>query len=265
MGAIGASIAGRLVTEGWTVTGIDLDSDGSEPEVGPGSEAGEEIATADLIVLATPYDAIMSWLDRVVTVANPGALVLDVGGAKRAIVDAMRLAAEDSAAPLLVGGHPMAGTHVAGMKGARSDLLDDAIWALTPVGTQRDDQAIERAAAIVRSLGGKPAMVSAGTHDAWAARVSHLPFMNGLALLAIGSSGSSTIAGPGFRGATRVAANGSVEMWTQVLGANADEVARAVDEMMVGLQQLRDIVHDPEQMTRVIRAIRVAALRHGDR
>jgi hypothetical protein len=38
-----------------------------------------------------------------------------------------------------------------------------------------------------------------------------------------------------------------------------------VDEMMVGLQQLRDIVHDPEQMTRVIRAIRVAALRHGDR
>lgn len=265
MGAIGASIAGRLVTEGWSVTGIDLDTDGSEPDIKPGSEAGEEIATADLVVLAAPYEAILRWISRVLDVANPGALVLDVGGAKRAIVEAMAVANLDSASPLVLGGHPMAGTHVSGMSGARSDLLDDAIWALTPVSTPRDDEAVSRGAAVVRSLGGKPVLISAELHDAWAARVSHLPFINGLALLAIGSTGPSTIAGPGFNGATRVAARGSVDMWTQVLAANADEVARAVDEMMVGLQQLRDVVHDPVQMARVIRAIRVASLRHSDR
>ena len=95
------------------------------------TDIAEGVAGADLVVLATPVATLEAQLPAVWRAAAEGALVTDVGSAKARIVRAAEaLAAKRPLA--FVGGHPMAGSNLAGYGVSRADLFRGALVILTP-------------------------------------------------------------------------------------------------------------------------------------
>ncbi|MHB1810708.1 MAG: prephenate dehydrogenase, partial [Solirubrobacteraceae bacterium] len=161
------------------------------------------------------------------------------------------LIAELSGAPdveRFVGGHPLAGAEHAGVRHARAELFDGAIWFLTPGASAARGAAIE---ALVRRLGARPVPLDALAHDSLLARMSHLPHVLANVLIsAAARAGERELqlagAGPSFRDATRVA-GASTAIWADIYMANADLLADAVDEAIEELEQVRSLLREGDR------------------
>ena len=179
----------------------------------------EAFAVSDLVFLATPVSGIRRWLG----VALPhGALVTDCGSTKRDIVLEARASAS---AGRFVPGHPMAGAGAA-RAAPTAELFKGRPWVLCPEGVE--PEALASVEQLIRQIGAEPVRMSAGEHDRAVALTSHAPRVIASALTAlVDREGAYEAAGPAFERLTH-GAGGSAEMWRDVLGSNADEVARAL-------------------------------------
>ncbi len=117
------------------------------------TDIAEGVAGADLVVLATPVATLEAQLPAVWRAAAEGALVTDVGSAKARIVRAAEaLAAKRPLA--FVGGHPMAGSNLAGYGVSRADLFRGALVILTPTERTSVD-ALKRASELWEAVGSR--------------------------------------------------------------------------------------------------------------
>ena len=105
LGLIGGSCAAALGASRpkWTIVGYDADTDAATRARDRGlvheiaGAAGEALAAADVIVLATPVGAILETIAGVAAIVPGEALLIDVGSTKGLIVQAMSsLPARDS-------------------------------------------------------------------------------------------------------------------------------------------------------------------------
>jgi prephenate dehydrogenase len=158
---------------------------------------GIEQRPADLIILAAPVGGILKLLDQFATETT---LVTDVGSTKVSICNkAERLGIR------FVGGHPMAGVEHSGPDAANADLFHNAPYFLcrTP---STPDGAVERMSEIAEAIGAIPQVISPENHDRLVAQISHLPQIISTAL-ADQTAAHATVAGPGLRSMTRLAAS----------------------------------------------------------
>ncbi|MTA78723.1 MAG: prephenate dehydrogenase/arogenate dehydrogenase family protein, partial [Actinobacteria bacterium] len=147
IGLIGGSIALALRRAGWTVLGRDL----SESNLRAALDLGVidavapdgPIADVSVTFVATPVGAIADEVAR--SLVDTTGLVTDAGSVKSSMVDLMSDAR-------FIGGHPMAGSELEGVAGARADLFEGRTWVLTPVATT-DNDALARIRAVVSSFG----------------------------------------------------------------------------------------------------------------
>jgi prephenate dehydrogenase len=186
----------------------------------------EALAGSDLIVLATPVNAIRRWLPA--ALAHP-TLVTDCGSTKRDIVST----ANSSGGPgRFVPGHPMAGA--GGRSGASADLFEGRPWMLCSEGV--DPTALAALEALVSSFGAQPVRLSAAAHDRAVAWTSHAPRVVASALAVLAERERAILAaGPAFE-RLLLGAGGSPNVWADVLGSNADEVARALRLLIAELE-----------------------------
>jgi prephenate dehydrogenase len=147
-------------------------------------------------------DALPAVIARAAAALPRGAALLDTGSARGPLTAALARAAARGVRA--VGGHPIAGSEGRGFAAARTDLFEDATFALFPArgGTPpvvRD---------LVRDLGARPRVVAPVDHDRALARTSHLPYLVARALAGVGRAAERRgLSGPGFRGMTRLAAS----------------------------------------------------------
>lgn len=169
----------------------------------------------------------------------PQATITDVTSVKESV---LRDAVAEGADPRrLVGGHPMAGRERSGASAALANLLDDRLWVVTPL-PESDVEHVRRVHRLITITGAMPIEMSMHEHDAAVALVSHTPQVVSSALAAqlIESDDEAVrIAGQGLRDMTRIAAS-NVDMWTDILTANAGPVAQVLDEVAVRLQRTAD-------------------------
>ncbi len=234
VGLIGGSV-GLAAREraGAHVTGFDpVPAPGVVDVVADSVEAA--VAGADLVVVATPVHALPDAVRA--ALAQPGAVVTDVGSTKRALVEAVDH-------PRFVGGHPLAGAETAGAEHARADLFDGATWYLTP--TARTEGVLyERLHRFITDLGARPQAVDPDTHDTVMAAVSHLPHVVANVLVAqaaraLDAEGERLPAtGPSFRDATRVA-GAPTAIWRDIYLANADALGTLLDDTIDRLGRVR--------------------------
>ncbi len=196
----------------------------------------EEALRSDTVILAVPVSAIVTLVDAHAGALRPGALLLDTGSTKGVVVEAMRR----SVAPSVhaIGGHPIAGTERSGPEGADAATLVGATFALCPVRT--DARALDLASLLVRAVGAVPLEIDAVEHDRAIARTIGLPHLLSFALEAAVRSANtrhSALAGPGLRGATRLARSDPA-MVAALCAANASETRAAVDELRARLDAL---------------------------
>jgi len=166
----------------------------------------------------------------------PGAAVTDVGSVKTPPLEAVTAAAADAAR--YVGSHPMAGSERSGPLAASADLFDGRVWAVTP-HEAADSAAVDTIAALARTCGAEPVLMTPVAHDEAVARVSHVPHV--LAVLAAarldGAPGEHLqLSGQGIRDVTRIAA-GDPDLWQQILSANAQAVVRLLSDVRLDLDR----------------------------
>jgi len=196
---------------------------------------------ADLVVLCTPVQTILSQLVSLAPLLSPGAIVTDVGSTKRAVMNAATALPADVT---FVGGHPMAGSERKGLSAAQSNLYQGASWALcVPPGAE---DAAARLCELIQIVGGVPLRIEPDTHDALVALSSHLPHVVAGALVNVVFSSEHAeavlpfIAG-GFRDSTRIAA-ASPDMWRDICLTNRDHIVPALDAMLEEIAQWRTAI-----------------------
>ena len=202
-------------------------------------------AGADLVLLAVPVGATEATLKSIKHLVTPETLIMDVGSTKADVVQAARNALGSQIASF-VPAHPNTGKEVAGVEHADAELYRGAKVILTP--TERTlTSHLHKAEALWQALGCDVRSMSPETHDAAFATVSHLPHMLAFAMMhsVIGQPQADaflSVAGPGFRDFTRIAA-GDPAMWRDILLANKDEVLAQAQHFQRALQAFEQVLH----------------------
>lgn len=184
---------------------------------------------ADLIIVATPVGAVAQVFGDLAVAADEGALVIDVGSVKGAVVDAAKACGERIH---VVPCHPVAGTEQSGPEAGFASLFEGRWSILTPLS--REDAgykgAVEKAAALWRAVGSKVEIMDAEHHDLALAVTSHLPHLIAFTLVgaaddvqAVAEAEVVKYSAGGFRDFTRIAASDPV-MWRDVFLNNKEAV-----------------------------------------
>lgn len=239
LGLIGASVALALKDRGWSVTGTDRDPATSNAAL----ERDVIVATTlspqvDLVVIATPAGVVANLANETLArLANPNVVVTDVAGVKGSIVARV----DDQR---FLGGHPMAGSELRGLSGARADLFRETTWVLTP--TDRTlPSTYSTLHGILREIGANVVAISAEDHDRLVAIASHVPhllagsLMNEASQVAEQDAVLLQLAAGGFRDMTRIAA-GDPGIWPDILFENRDAVVQSLEALEGRLKTLRE-------------------------
>ncbi len=191
---------------------------------------------ADLIILALPVDAILTFLPRVARLAGVGAVVTDIGSTKGTIKEA---AIRSGLGARFVGGHPMAGSEQTGVAHADGRLFLGAPWILC---ASRPGKALRLVRHLVSAVGARPILLDARRHDRLVALFSHLPQILSIALVNTVARRmtprSPRLAGPAFRQMSRVATSPE-RLWRGILSTNQGAVCEAIDAFTRELGILR--------------------------
>ncbi len=204
-------------------------------------DAAVAVADADLVVYATPVSVTLELLASTRERIRDDAVVTDLGSVKRPVESRARAVGLGGR---FVGGHPVAGSHRSGLAAARADLYDGARVWLTPAdaesaGDPAAAHALERVAALWRSVGAEPAVIGAEEHDRLMAWASHLPQLAASALASALARAGIALAdlGPGGADTTRIAASPPA-LWADILRHNADLVHQPLNALQGALAEL---------------------------
>jgi prephenate dehydrogenase len=241
-GLIGTSIALKLAQNGAKVRIIDTDQ--AHQRVA-NSLLGNSLLSPEMavsaVIAATPVDT----LPLVITDSlfmHENATVIDIGSIKSKVVNEVYALTENKPNQALLLSrylptHPMAGREISGPDGARSDLFEGRVWALTP-HAGCDPNRIALTAAFIEEMGSVVHLVGPEEHDRQVAMTSHLPQL--LATL-LGSELKAPLdlAGQGLRDMTRLA-HSEAQMWASILEGNRAELMPLLDGIIKSINRLKD-------------------------
>jgi len=231
LGLIGGSFAKAIkLKTNHTVAAFDRDEAAVSSALAEGAidVAGiAEFASADIVLIALYPVAAVEFMREVVPQLKPGAIVIDLCGVKRYVIDSARelFAARDVT---FIGGHPMAGREVSGFVGSSATLFDGASMILTPEADTPDSALLLAEEFFLRIGFGRITRTDAATHDEMISFTSQLAHVvssayaqNPIALQFEGFSAGS------FGDMTRVAKLNE-DMWTELFLLNSDYLTEQI-------------------------------------
>ncbi len=193
-------------------------------------EISDGVASADLVVMATPVESIPGLARQCRGALRRGCIVTDVGSVKQSLVSRMeRLLASTCH---YVGAHPMAGSEKSGIDIASPALFEGATCILTPTKSS-SPSAVRKVRKFWEALGCQVVYLSPRQHDLSIALVSHLPhvaascLVNALARSSPDPLSAVKLAGKGFKDTTRIAA-ASPNLWVGISIENRAAVLRSL-------------------------------------
>ena len=188
----------------------------------------QAMAGSDIVLVAVPVAATESTFNALRHGIMDGMLVMDVGSTKRDVVDTARRVLRDKIGHF-VPAHPIAGSEQSGVAHADAALYNNRQVILTPLPQTQPDL-LRKATDVWTAIGAQVLRMTPENHDAAFAAVSHLPHLLAFAYFsAIVNQPAGrdflSLAGPGFRDFTRIAA-GDPAIWRDILLANREEVLK---------------------------------------
>lgn len=184
------------------------------------------VSGADIVLVAVPVAATEATLKAIKHMVTPKMLIMDVGSTKGDVMEAAQRGLREQVGSF-VPAHPIAGKERAGVEHADADLYSGRQVILTPNERTLAPQ-VKQAKEVWSALGCNVVQMSPESHDAAFAAVSHLPHLLAFALMnsvLTQPQGSEflSLAGPGFRDFTRIAAS-DPKVWRDILLANRQEL-----------------------------------------
>ena len=281
VGLIGSSFA-RALRENelaGAVVGYDLDAAVGRRAMECGAVEAiaatleEAVAGADLVVIATPVGAARAVVSDVAAIAPDGALIIDVGSVKGAVVEA---AAGISSKAFIVPCHPVAGNEQSGPEAGFAALFKDRWSIITPLAREDEPyrKAVEKAAALWRAVGSQVEVMDHAHHDIALAITSHLPHLIAFTLVGAADDLESVTeaeivkySAGGFRDFTRIAASDPI-MWRDVFLNNKTAILEILGRFSEELSLLQRAIRwgDGETLEKVFargRSLRRAIVEAG--
>ena len=224
----------------------------------------DAVKDADLVVLAVPVGAMATIAQAIAPHLKPGAIVIDVGSVKAAVIDAVapHLPAEVHFVPC----HPMAGTEHSGPESGFAELFDNR-WCLVVPVEHSTPEAVAQVERYWRALGSNTETMEVAHHDQVCAVVSHIPHLIAYTMVGVADDLRRVtdqevikFSAAGFRDFTRIAASDPT-MWRDVFLTNKDAtievLGRFTEELMALQRAIRtgdgDHLFDYFTRTRAIR------------
>jgi prephenate dehydrogenase len=209
-----------------------------------GANPGQEVADADLVLIATPVGQMPEIMARIAPYLGEQTLVTDGGSTKQDVVAAAREHFGDRLGQF-VPAHPIAGAETSGAAAARADLYREKKVVLTPL-PENSVLNVARVRSAWEWCGAQVHELHAAQHDRVFAAVSHLPHLLSFALvhdLAVRENSDLyfSFAASGFRDFTRIAAS-HPEMWRDICLANRVSLLEELDIYQAQLDELRGVL-----------------------
>ncbi|WP_310385712.1 prephenate dehydrogenase [Roseateles sp.] len=206
------------------------------------------VSGSDIVLLAVPVSATEATLKAIRHMVNPNVLVMDVGSTKADVVAAAQRALGKHI-DAFVPAHPIAGKESGGVQNAAASLYADCQVILTPL-PQTNADLVQRATDVWSALGARVLKMTPENHDAAFAAVSHLPHLLAFAYfqsVAAQPAGRDylSLAGPGFRDFTRIAAS-EPAVWRDILMANKAEVLVQSQRFRQALDAIETLLRDDD-------------------
>jgi len=175
-------------------------------------------------------------------------IVIDVGSTKADVIVAARVALGKRLGQFIPC-HPISGREHHGPLAAEASLFQGKKVVITPL-VENSDANLQVVRALWRLTGANVVEMTASTHDAVFAAVSHLPHMLAFALVDefASRSNAKTLfehAASGFRDFTRIASS-SPEMWRDVALNNRAALLAELDAFLVKTAALRQAVAESD-------------------
>ncbi len=191
---------------------------------------------ADLTILCTPVDHIVSNARKIAANNSQTAIFTDAGSVKEQICT-------DLSAELpgrFVGSHPLAGSEKRGFEYADAELFVDRLCVITPTKTTPENRT-EFIEQFWRSIGMRTLRMSPAEHDAALAQTSHLPHLVASVLAGCLPSEWLKLTSTGFADTTRIAA-GDADLWTAILLQNRAHVLAACERFESTWREFRNAI-----------------------
>lgn len=213
LGLLGGSLAKRIrqnhpaiklyaTTHSAQTTALAL----SEGVIDEAGDLATVVADADIIFIATPLELITKHVVQSYKQSKPDAIIVDIGSTKTATCKALQKYANK-----FIGGHPMAGTEKTGYVYSFAEMLDQAMFVLTPY-KNTPKKKLEILKSFIKELGMRTTNMSPDVHDTAVAAISHVPYFTAAALVGLADTQEKkALAATGFQSTTRVA--GSDAAW----------------------------------------------------
>jgi len=249
-GVIGTSIAMAAARAGDEVAGFDADATvlakaAERSGLRPEASLAACVKRSTLVFVCTPVQSIPRLAAEALVEAED-AIVTDVASVKSHVLIEVEAAARPQDLDRFVGGHPMGGSERSGPEWASASVLDGIVWVVSR-GARTAEASAGRLAAWIDRIGARPVPMDPARHDRLVAMVSHLPQVASTALMGLAATEESgepdilLLAAGGFRDLTRLAAS-SPHLWSDILLANRDAIAEAIDLYVKRLTDMRDMV-----------------------
>jgi len=186
------------------------------------------VSGSDIVLIAVPVSATEVTVKAIRHLVEPGVLFMDVGSTKRDVVDAARRVLKERVSAF-VPAHPITGKEVAGVHNADAALYAGRQVILTPL-PQTTPELVQKATDVWAAIGAQVLRMTPENHDAAFASVSHLPHLLAFAYFSAVVNQPAgrdflSLAGPGFRDFTRIAASDPT-IWRDILLANREEILK---------------------------------------
>ena len=184
--------------------------------------ASEEIASTDLIIIATPVAQTKKILADIYPFLNERSVITDVGSTKSDVMAAANESLKDKFNQF-IGSHPIAGSEKHGASAANSQLFENKDIIITPHDKSLDST-IDYLRKFWVNLGGRVSNMTPEIHDEIFSTVSHIPHLLAFGLVNLINNKSNkdqllNFAASGFRDFSRIAAS-SPEVWRDISLAN---------------------------------------------
>ena len=185
-------------------------------------KASEEIASTDLIIIATPVAQTKKILADIYPFLNERSVITDVGSTKSDVMAAANESLKDKFNQF-IGSHPIAGSEKHGASAANSQLFENKDIIITPHDKSLDST-IDYLRKFWVNLGGRVSNMTPEIHDEIFSTVSHIPHLLAFGLVNLINNKSNkdqllNFAASGFRDFSRIAAS-SPEVWRDISLAN---------------------------------------------
>lgn len=212
------------------------------------SEPGVYFLDCEFLFLCAPVTDNVSLLSGLSRWLSPEAVLTDVGSVKGTIhreIQAYQLSSQ------FIGGHPMAGSERYGFANAKSRLLENAYYILTPSPGVAEEKVV-RYRELVRSIGAIPLILDERIHDYATAAVSHLPHIIASSLVNLVRDSDSEegimklIAAGGFKDITRIASS-SPDMWQQICLTNTENISSLLERYISALTETKHMLDEKNQ------------------